>query len=433
MSLPIALQNIFSTAVSSADTVMIGMINQNALSAVSLANQIRFVMNLIFLGLTLGISLMTAQYWGRKDMEMIEKILGLGLKIGITISAVWAIGACFLPEPLMKLFTNEEQIISYGVSYLRIVGISYLFVGITQVYEAVMKAVKQVRKSTMIVSTTLILNVILNALFIFGWFGIPKMGVVGVALGTLLSRMVELMWCLWESFIKKTICIKKSCILEHNKQLIKDFWKYALPITCNGLVFGSSSAMYSMIMGHLGSDVVAANSIAVMARSIAMVGCSGLSGGAGIYLGALLGSGRLEDAKKDATKIFRMTLILSAIGGCMILLARPFLVSILELTLQATKYLEFMLIIMAGHTVTKAVNVLISNGINCSGGDTLFGLLCDTIALWGVMIPVGLLCAFVFRLSPMIVYGILCLDELIKIPFMYKRYKTYRWVQNITK
>ena len=164
-----------------------------------------------------------------------------------------------------------------------------------------------------------------------------------------------------------------------------------------------------------------------------MVGCQGLASGAGIYLGALLGAGKLEQAKSDATAVFKATLLIAAIGGVLILIARPLLTDLVELTAQAREYLGIMLIIMAGHTVTKAVNILISNGINCSGGDTLFGLLCDTIALWGVMVPVGCLCAFVWKLPPMWVYGILCLDELVKIPFMYGRYKTYRWVQNITK
>ena len=433
LSLPIVMQNIFSTAVGTADTLMIGMVNQEALAAVSLANQIQFVMNLVFLGLTLGTSLMTAQYWGHEDRKTIEKILGLSFKIGIGISVGFAVTVCVFPRYMMGIFSNEKIIIDYGASYLRIVGISYVFTGISQIYEAVMKAVRQVQRSTIIVSVTLVLNVVFNAWFLFGWFGMPKLGVVGVALGTLLARTLELIWCMMEAFFGKGIPIRISYILTGNRELGRDFWKYALPITANGLVFGSTIAAYSAIMGHLGSDVVAANSVATMARNIAMVGCNGLASGAGIYLGSLLGGRELERAKTDATSIFRVTLLLGAVGGILILFARPFLLEILKLTPRAQNYLSEMLFINAGYVIAKAVNVLISNGINCSGGDTVFGLVCDTVVLWGIMVPLGFIAAFWLKLPPMVVYGILCLDELVKLPFMYQRYKTYRWAKNITK
>lgn len=433
VSLPIALQNIFSTAVSSADVIMIGHINQDALSAVSLAGQIQFVLNLIFLGLTLGTSLMCAQYWGKRDMDTIEKILGLVLKIGLIISAIFGIGACFFSKALMQLFTADKLLIEYGAAYLRIVGVSYLFMGVSQVYQSVMKAVMQIRRSTLIGSTALVLNIVFNAIFIFGWFGIPKMGVSGVALGTLLSRLIEFMWCLLESGFGNKVKIKLSCILSGNKDLTHDFWKYALPITLNGVSWGSAFATYSVIMGHLGSDVVAANSMATVARNFAMVGCSGLASGAGIYLGNLLGDGRLEKAKEDAPKIIKITFLIGIAGGTLILITRPLLLNIVDLTAQSRNYLNTMLFINAGYVITKALNTVGNNGIFCSGGDTKFGLICDTIDMWCFFVPLGFICAFCFKLPPMNVYFILCLDELAKLPFMYMHYRSYKWVKNITK
>ena len=437
LSLPIALQNIFSTAVTSADVIMVGQISQDALSAVSLAGQIQFVLNLIFLGLTLGTGLMTAQYWGKKDTHTIENILGFALKIAAAISLVFTIGACFFAPQLMHLFTRETVLISYGSNYLRIVGISYLFMGISQIYQAVIKTIGNVKKSSLISSTALILNIIFNAVLIFGWFGLPKLGVVGAALGTLFSRGIECGWCLFDSLNGKdditSVKIRWSGIMTKNKLLIQDFWNYTLPITLNGLSWGSAFATYSIILGHLGSDVVAANSIATVARNFAMVGCNGLASGAGIYLGALLGKNELKKAGEDGNRIMSLTVCLGILGGVLILLASPILLHLVKLTSTAENYLRTMLFINAAYVLTKALNTMLNNGIFCAGGDTKFGLICDTIDMWCFSVPLGFVCAFLLKLPPMTVYFILCLDELAKLPFAYHHFKTDKWVKNITR
>lgn len=432
LTIPIALQNIFSTAVSSADVLMIGSVSQDALSAVSLASQIQFVLNLIFLGLTLGTSLMTAQYWGKGDMETIGRILGLVLKIGTGISCVFALGACVFPELLMRLFTTDRTLIDYGVTYLRIVGVSYLFTGISQIYLSVLKAVKQIKLSTWIGSSALVLNVVFNALFLFGWFGLPRLGVVGIALGTLLARGIEVVWCILESVFRNSVKIKWENIFRNDRALVRDFWKYALPITLNGLSWGSAFASYSVIMGHLGSDVVAANSLATVARNFAMVGCNGLASGAGIYLGAKLGQGKEEEAKKDSGQILILTVLFSIVGGILILLARPFLVQAGDLSALAKQYLSQMLVLNAFYVIAKALNTMGNNGIFCCGGDTKFGLICDTIDMWCFSVPLGFLAAFVLRLEPMQVYALLCLDEVVKLPFMWRHYRKGTWANNIT-
>ncbi len=433
LSLPLALQNIFQTAVSSADVIMVGNVSQDALSAVSLAGQIQFVLNLIFVGLTLGTSVLAAQYWGKGDGDAVERILGLALKTGMLIAGVFTGFACLFPGLLMRAFTGDEILIGHGVRYLRMVGVSYLFMAFSSVYQSVMKAAGKVRKSTLIASSALILNVLLNALFLFGWLGVPRMGVVGVALGTLLARLVELVWCIAESLSGGGIRICPGYMNFRDRELVKDFWKYALPITLNGLSWGSAFAMYSVIMGHLGSDVVAANSLASVARNFAMVGCGGLAGGGGIYLGTLMGKGELDEAKKAAPLIVRMTLLLAVVGGLLILAASPFMRLTADLSPAAEKYLLVMLWINSYYVVGKALNCVANNGIFCAGGDTRFGLICDTIDMWFFAVPLGFICAFVLHLPPMAVYFVICLDEFVKLPFVYRRYKSYKWLRNITR
>ena len=433
LSLPIALQNIFSTAVTSADVIMAGHISQDALSALSLAGQISFVLNLIFLGLTLGTSLMTAQYFGKRDFSTIENILGLVIRISVSISLIFSIGACLFPSLLMGLFTTDPRLISYGVIYLKITGLSYVLMGISQIYQAVLKATGKVRKSTFISSSALLLNILFNAVLIFGLLGLPRLGVTGAALGTLLSRTIECLWCLLDSAKSPHVKIRWTCIKARNRLLLRDFWNYALPITLNGLSWGSAFATYSIILGHLGNDVVAANSIATVARNFSMVACNGLASGGGIYLGALLGRNELEQAESDGRRILGLTVLLGILAGCLILFASPLLLRLVKLTASARAYLKIMLLINAAYVLTKALNTMLNNGIFCAGGDTRFGLICDTIDMWCFSVPLGFVCAFLWKLPPMTVYFILCLDELAKLPFAYRHFKSNQWIKNITR
>jgi len=433
LSIPIAIQNVFSTAVSSADVLMAGMIGQDSLSAVSLAGQVTFVLNLILLGLTIGTSLIVSQYFGKGDVMMIEKIQGYSIRTAFLISFVFSIVTVLFPHIVMKSFTTDILLIEEGAAYLRIVGISYLFMGFVQVAESVMKAVKQVRISTLIGTTALVLNILFNSVFIFGLLGTPKLGVTGAALGTLLARMIETVWCFTMMRGNKGISLSSDNLFHIDRAVKSQFWHYTLPITLNGLSWGSAFATYSVILGHIGSDMVAANSIATIVRNFALVGCNGIASGAGIYLGALLGSGRLKDAKKDAVVILQLTLILAITGGLIVILLGPLIIDVTNLADSAKIYLWQMLKINAVYILTKAYNCVFNNGILSAGGDTRFGLICDTIDMWCYSVPLGFVAAFVLRLPPMAVYLLISTDELVKLPIYYLRYRKGIWAKNITE
>lgn len=433
LSLPIAVQNIFSTAVSSADVLMVGMIGQDSLSAVSLAGQVTFVLNLILLGLTIGTSLIVAQYFGKGDIPVIEKIQGYSMRMAIIISSVFFFVTVFFPNVVMRVFTVDSVLVEEGAKYLGIVGISYIFMGVSQVAEAVMKAVKKVKISTVIGTTALVLNVIFNGVFIFGLLGIPKMGVAGAALGTLIARVIEVLWCILTIKRNTGVGISFGNLIHTDRELKRQFWHYTFPITLNGLSWGGAFATYSVVLGHIGSDMVAANSIATIVRNFALVGCNGIASGAGIYLGTLLGSGELKSAKSEAVVILQLTFILAIVGGSLVVLAKPFIANMTNLTGTAKTYLGQMLLINAVYILTKAYNCVFNNGILSAGGDTGFGLICDTIDMWCYSVPLGFISAFVLHLPPMVVYLLISTDELVKLPVYYLRYKQGKWIRNITK
>lgn len=431
--LPIVLQNLISTAVNSADVVMVGFVGQDALSAVSLANQLQFILNLVYCGITSGATIMASQYWGKKDTRAIEIIMGIAMRISIFVSALFTILACVFPKYVMLVFTNDPVLIEGGITYLRVLGISYLFMSVSQVYLCIMRSIERVVFAMYTFGSALALNIVLNAVFVFGLFGMPKMGIVGVAFATVIARGIEMMICIADAARFKTIRFRPSILFVKNKVLMKDFLQYAMPAFGNEVVWGVAFSMYSVIMGHLGNDMVAANSVVTVARNLGTVCCFGISSGGAIYLGKQIGTGNLDDTKKDASRLLKVTFISGLVGGLLIFLVRPLMFMMVDLTAQAARYLTTMLLINIYYVMGQAMNTTWICGIFRSGGDAKFGFYCDILDMWCFAVPVGFICAFVLELPPMWVYFIICLDEFVKMPFVYRHYKSYKWLKNITR
>lgn len=431
--LPIALQNLMTALVSASDALMLGFLNQSSLSAVSLATQIQFVLNLFYAALTIGTTILAAQYWGKGDTEAVEKVLAVALRISMAISAVFFLAASFLPGMLMRIFTNEAELIGLGIPYLRVAGWSYLCMGVSQIYLCVMKNSGRVMKSTLYGSVSVVLNLILNAILIFGLFGVPALGIVGAAAATVIARAVELALVLFENARQDTVRIRLRYLLEPSSQLRRDFYRYTAPVMANELVWGCGFTMFSVIMGHLGNDAIAANSIANIMKNIIACFCLGIAAGSGILVGNELGSGNLKRAKEYGGKLCRASLAAGALSGVLLWACSPLVFAFAtSLSPQAQRYLQMMLYVCSYYLIGKSINSTVVAGIFCAGGDTRFGLFCDLVTMWMVIVPVGLIAAFVLELPVMVVYVLLNLDEFVKLPAVYRHYKQYQWLKNLT-
>ncbi|MDU6630575.1 MAG: MATE family efflux transporter [Lachnoanaerobaculum sp.] len=433
LAVPIVLQNIVTTAVNSADVIMLGFVGQDALSAGSLANQVMFILNLVYTGISSGVIMLAAQYWGKKDTKTIEHIMGIGMQLSMFISSMFFIMAFFFPHILMRIFTNDVNLITAGIPYLRMVSFSYLFMRFSQVYLCAMRSIERVNFSTVTNAVALILNIILNAVFIFGLFGAPKLGIIGVALATVIARGVEFTICVIDNFIPKAIHFHIKNVLEVNKILFFDFMKYSLPAFGNEIVWGVAFSMYSVIMGHLNSDIVAANAVVVVARNLGTVACFGIADAGAIILGKSIGSGNTDTIKSDSSRFVKITSISAILGGIVIFLLRPVFFSMTDLTPTAQSYLSIMLFINMYYIVGQAFNTAMICGVFRSGGDSKWGFFCDILDMWCYSVPLGFISAFVLKLPPMWVYFLICTDEFVKIPFVYKHYKSYKWLKNITR
>lgn len=433
LAFPIALQNLLSACVNSVDVVMLNFVGQDAVAAVSLAAQYSFVLWCIYFGLGTGLTILGAQYYGKKDFKAIEAVEGIALRFTVIVGGLFFVGTFFFPQILMSWFSNDDKLILLGSQYMRIVSFSYLFNTVVEVYFSTLKSVSRVKASTVVNISANILNIVLNAAFIFGWCGLPKLGIAGVALATTISGFMRMICVFVLSALSPDVKIRLSMIFIKNKVLFQDFFKLSLPALLNDLIWGLAFSVYTGIMGHLNSDAVAAFSFVAIVRNFGQVLCFGVANGGGLFLGKVLGENNMEDGKLVASCIVKLTVVTGAIGGLIIFIASPLVLGFADLTSQAHDFLEKMLLINCFYVMGSAINTTFICGIFRSGGDSKFGLICDIINMWGYAVPLSLLSAFVFKLPVMVVYLLMCTDEFVKWPVVFWRYRSKIWLKNITR
>jgi len=430
LALPIALQQFMTALVGACDAIMLGKLSQDAMSAVSLATQVTFVFNLFMFAFMAGENMFVAQYYGKGDYTGISQVFSLVTKICGCIAVAFLAGTLFFPEQLMRILTNEETLIVLGSEYLRVIGISYVFSGIAQIFLAIMKNCGAVNMSTLINGVMVILNIALNAVFIFGLSGFPKMGIKGAALATVLATVVQFLWSV--GYVLCRIRAVKFSLRSCEKKLFGRFWQKTVPLLINNLAWGIGFSMYSVIMGHLGTDAVAANGIANISKNLVVCFCLGLGNAGSIIVGNRLGADRLQEAKEAGGTLTRTAIIAGIVSGLVLIALSPFITKMVDLTPTARGYLQKMLLICSYYIAGKSVNCMTIGGIFAAGGDSKFGMLCDSVTLWCITVPLGCICAFILKLPVMVVYFVLNLDEIIKLPVVYKHYKKYKWIKNLT-
>lgn len=433
MTLPIVVQNLLSATISSMDVLMLNYVNQSAISAVSLAANYTSILFMIYYGLGTGVTMLASQYNGKGDMKAISIVEGIAMRFSVVVSVLFALAAVFAPELMMKVFTNDPELIEIGASYLKVVSISYLVWSVSEVYMATLRSIERVTICTVINLVAFVCNIFFNAMFIFGLFGAPKLGAEGVAWGTTISRVIALIGCIIVSIRSKDAKMKLSYLFMSNKVLMHDFLHMALPALLNDIAWGLAFSLYSAIIGRLGNDAVAAYSFVNVVRNFGTILCFAVGSASGIILGNEMGEGKLERAKVTAHRLMVMTLISAAIGSVMIFCLIPIMMKYASLSELAMHYLKYMMLINTYYVFGTAVNTTLIAGVFRAGGDSKFGLICDTIDMWVYALPMGFISAFVFKLPVMWVYFILCTDEFVKWPWVLKNYFSGKWIKNITR
>jgi len=430
---PITFQYLMLALVAVSDAFMLGSVEQNQMSAVSLATQVQFIQNIIIGAVVATTSILGSQYWGKRDREAMKKIVCIGLYFSVFVSCITFIGCTVFPRALMTVFTNESTLIEIGARYLRIAGWSYLLTGISQILLTTMKVSEHQNETALISSVAVVLNIILNAILIFGLFGGQGMGVEGAAIATLIARIVELCWVVIKSIGKDYIHPDLSSFVKIDRLLLGDFVKCAMPLLGACLFWGIGFSAYTAFMGHLGEDAAAANSVTAVIRDMICCMTDGLAAGAGIIVGNALGAGELEKGKEYGGRFVRLAFIIGGISTLLMLAFTPLIMQVVQLSDGARGYLKGMMFVMAFYMIGRAVNTVIINGIFGAGGDTLFDLYSLAVAMWCLAVPLAALGTFFLNFPVIAVYACTCLDEVGKIPWVLYHYKKYKWVKDLTR
>ncbi len=435
LTVPIVLQNIITYLVTLADNIMVGSLGETALSGVFMANQVMSFIQMLVIGLSTSCSVLATQYWGKRDTKSVSSIGAITLRFAIGIGLVtWAV-VFFFPTQVVSLFTNEAEVIQVGAGYIRIICFTYLFFCVTNVLIAVMRSVENVRIGMIVSLSTLIVNVSLNWLLIFGHWGFPRLGVQGAAIATLTARIVEfLVIVIYVRKVDKKLRFRFSALLRFDKLLRKDYFRYGLPVIAGDIIWGLNTSVQGAIIGRLGETAIASVSIVNTIFQIAAVAVYGVAGASAIVIGKTVGSGDYEKVKDYSKTLQIVFLIVGVISGATLFLMRPVWLSIYgDMTPETIKMATQLLTVLSITMVGTAYQMSTLTGIVRAGGATHFVFVNDTIFVWGVVIPSALLAAFVFHAQPWVVYACLKCDQILKCIVAVIKVNRYKWIKQLTR
>jgi putative MATE family efflux protein len=430
LTIIIGLQNIITFGVNLSDNLMIGGYSESALSGVAIANQIQFVLQMLVMGVGEGLVIMASRYWGAKDIESIKKISSIGIRLSILVGLImWAV-AFFFPQSLLSLFTNDKSVISEGTKFVQIICFSYIFFSITSILLATLRSVETVKIGFILSSTTLIINVCLNYLFIYGHFGFPSLGVQGAAIATLSARIIELIIvCIYVKRFEQKIYLKLRDLFIFEMGLFKHYVNIGSPIVMSNFIWGVAMATQTSILGHMGAVAIAANSIATTIFQIVSVVVFASASATTVIIGKTIGEGRLDKIIAYAKTLQMLYLIIGLCTGVLLFITKDHVLDYYTISAEARVLaLQFMTVLSI--TVCGTAYQMPSlTGIVRSGGDTKFVLYNDTIFMWLIVLPASALCAFVFDLSPLITFICLKSDQILKCFVAIIKVNRFRWIR----
>lgn len=440
---PVAMQGMLNTIVNLVDTMMIGTLGATAIAAVGLANKYFFVFSLLVFGVVSGSGILAAQYWGNHDVKNIRKVLGLALTIALSGAVLFLAAGLISPDSVMRIFTESQASIALGASYLAVAVLSYPFTAVTNVFVAMLRAVNQVKLPVMTSCMAILINIVLNFLFIFpertmvlgnASFLIPGlgMGVVGAALATLTARIAEMTVLVTVIYWKKwPVAARITEMFGYSKAFVSQFFQTASPVILNEFMWGLGTTMYSLAYGRMGDDAVAAITIATTIQDIAVVLFQGLSAATAVILGNEMGAGKLKKAEKYATYFFLLQFLVTIAGALAIIAGRGVVISWYRITPKVAADVSMLILIFAAYMPAKMFNYINIVGVLRSGGDTKMCLFLDTSGVWCIGVPLAFLGGLVWKLSICQVYGLVMLEEVYKMALGYWRYRQKKWLKNL--
>lgn len=432
LALPIAIQNLIAFSGNAVDTIMIGQVSETAFSGTSLANQVFFIITMVLSGIAGGSNVLISQYWGRKDKESIYKVLAYTYRFAISLVLCIVIVSLFFPTAVLKIFSNNPELIAQGSIYLRYVCLSYLFFSVSTITVQVLRSVRAVRIAVISSLTALICNAVLNYLLIFGHFGFPELGLMGAGIATTTARFIEFVVVMVYVYkYEKNLELRLHKLRHLDKNIRQLFLRKCGPVCANEAMWSLGESCIVMIIGRLGTGVVMAMGIYNVITQLSNVLMNGLDSAACVMIGNTLGAKKHEELQILRKYFQRLSLVVGGVDGALMLLSIPFVLIIYPMNAQTQMLAKQILCVGAIIELFKSFQCMNMMGILRGGGDVKFACMNDIIFLWGLGLPLGFLCAIVFDLPFIFVFLAMKSDQIVKCFTSEWRIRKNHWMKAI--
>ncbi|MDR0821963.1 MAG: MATE family efflux transporter [Oscillospiraceae bacterium] len=437
ITLPIAAQNLIGFGISMADVVMLGMADQSGdlLAACNLAGQPFFILTLFAFGLSGGGAAMAAQYWGKKDIDSIKRIISLIMRITLVVSAVFTLAAAIIPTQILMLFTNNPNIIEPGAQYLRVLSPVYLIASLSIALVCSLRSVELVKIAVLTDLTSLVINIVLNWLLIFGNLGFPKLGIVGAGIATDIARVFEIcILCFYVFVYDKRLKLRLRDLKIWDKELFSDLLRIGSPVVINELMWAIGMSMLAAILGHITygeGNPVAASSMANTVQQLMLVISFGIANAAAIITGKTIGEGNVHKVKSQAQTFVLLSSAAGIAFGLLVFFGRGIAVTAFGIGADTAELARQFMIVTSVNVFFASLSSMFIVGVFRGAGDTKFCLKAEIGALWGLSVPAAFLAAFIFKAPLVLVFACMRLDEVMKTIICFFRLGGNKWV-NIT-
>jgi putative MATE family efflux protein len=433
VALPITIQTLVNSLVGMLDVFMVGQLGETAITSTSLGNTWFMLFTLLSGGITAAGSIFIAQYWGKRDIQAIYEHTGIMILGVAVLSSLFSIASIFFPSQIIRMYSNDPQVIKTGAEYIRIIGFSYLVSAVTTVMVTVLRSTENARLPMQATMLSLVTKLIMSYMLIFGHFGIPKLGVSGAGYATLIARLIQFLYLTYFILKYRTLIPDQwSQFFKISRYAVKQYFRYGFFIIIGETIYAIGTSVYSIAYKYTGTDAQAALQIINTMNSMAMVLSIGIGSSSGVIIGKLLGSNQLEKAKRFCNEYLVFSAFIAAIIGVISIVMAPVFLNVFKIEPITYQYARNMIFILAFQLPFRSVNFTIITGILRSGGDSLFCFISNLCGTWLFGIPLAFLGVLVFGLPIHFVYLLVAADEVGKFFICFPRVKTYKWIQNLT-
>ena len=432
LAVPVAFQQLITAGLNMIDVLMVGQLGEASVAALGLANQIFFLLILFLFGITSGMSIFTAQYWGKRDTESIRKVLGICLALAVSVAALFSLAAMLIPERLMGFYTEDAEVIKLGSSYLRIVGLSYGLMAISVSYISILRSITQVTMTVIVSVCALVLKTALGYSLIFGHFGFPALGVRGAAVGTAIGWAFEcLLLIVLVHVLKTPLAANPLTFFRFERAFVARIWRTSMPAAINEVIWSFGITTYNAVYARIGTDAIAAININATIEELVFVVFIGLGNACSVMVGNKIGENDKETAFEYSRRFTVLSVFLSILGGVVVFFVRDFVVGLYQLSPSAAHNLRNIMLVYSLSAWLRVFNFILFIGALRAGGDTRYAMFTELFSIWLIGVPCALIGGFVLHLPVYLVYAMVLLEEAVKAIVIIRRFLSRKWIHDL--